>query len=354
MTQAAVQIANTQRVMFGAGLRKSIASELRRLGASKAMVLSTPHQNNSALEMAELLGPLASGLFCKARMHTPVDVTEAALAHVKECGADSLVALGGGSTTGLAKAIALRSGLPQIVIPTTYAGSEATPILGQTENGVKTTLTDPRVLPEVVIYDAELVATLPVEMTVTSALNAMAHAAEALYATDRTHESTSLAIEGLGAFVRGLPDLIANPHDLAAREASQRGAWACGAVLGRVGMALHHKLCHSLGGAFDLPHAETHAVILPHAIAYNARAASDQLRPICDLLGGSEPGRALHDFTRSLKAPMSLRALGLRDVDLDRAAELACQTPYPNPRPVTERDIRALLQAAWAGTAPNS
>lgn len=322
------------------------------LGASRALVLSTPGQSDSALEIAELLGPLAAGVFCKAEMHTPVHVTETAMTHVAETKADCVIAIGGGSTTGLGKAIAYRSDLPQIVIPTTYAGSEATPILGQTEDGIKTTLSDPRVLPEVILYDPELVTSLPVEMTVTSALNAMAHAAEALYATDKTAETTKMAVDGLKAFVDGLPNVIANPTDLAAREATQRGAWACGTVLGQVGMALHHKLCHTLGGSFDLPHAETHAILLPHAIAYNASAATAELQPICDLLGGDNAGLALHDFAKKMNAPLALRDLGLQESDLDRAAELATTKPYPNPRPVTREDIRALLQAAWAGDTP--
>ena len=340
------------RVLFGAAIRKTIAAEVIRLGASRALVLSTPQQSNAALEMSEYLGPLAAGVFCQARMHTPVSVTREAMAQVAQTGADCLVAIGGGSTTGLAKALALRTDLPQIVIPTTYAGSEATPILGQTEDGLKTTLTDPRVLPEVILYDPELVVTLPVGLTVTSALNAMAHAAEALYAPDRTAATTAMAVDGLRAFVDGLPRVLADPANLGAREATLRGAWACGTVLGQVGMALHHKLCHALGGAFNLPHAETHAVILPHAIAYNSRAAALALQPICDLLGGTNAGTALFQFATCLQAPLALRDLGLREADLDRAADLAITKPYPNPQPVTRADVRALLQAAWAGDPP--
>lgn len=352
MTQDFTQSDEAVRVIFGAGIRGDVAAEVTRLGAKKALVLATPQQCDDALEIAEQLGALAVGVFCKAAMHTPVSVTEEALAHVKEVGADCLIAIGGGSTTGLGKAIAYRTDLPQITIPTTYAGSEATPILGQTENGVKTTLSDPRVLPEVIMYDAELVKTLPVDMTVTSALNAMAHAAEALYAPDRTKQTDQLAISGLKSFVESLPAILKEPSDLAARENTQRGAWACGTVLGQVGMALHHKLCHTLGGSFDLPHAQTHAIVLPHAIAYNARAAGAQLQPICNLLNESNPGTALHNFANSMNAPIALRDLGLREEDLDRAADLATTKPYPNPQPVTREDIRMLLQAAWAGDAP--
>lgn len=340
------------RVRFGAGISKTIASEVALLGAKRALILSTPEQSDLAADLAASLGGAAGGVFCKAAMHTPVAVTEEALEHLKACEADCLIAIGGGSTTGLGKALAYRTDLPQIVIPTTYAGSEATPILGQTEEGVKTTLSSPSVLPEVILYDPELVVSLPVAMTVTSGLNAMAHAAEALYAEDRTAATDVLAIQGLDAFVKGLPRVISDPTDLSAREDTLRGAWACGTVLGQVGMGLHHKLCHTLGGSFDLPHAATHAIILPHAIAYNARSSAVQLAPIKALLGGENAGVTLYEFAKSLGAPLALRDLGLKEDDLDRATQLATSKPYPNPHPVTASDIRALLQAAWAGDTP--
>ncbi len=354
MTQAVKSICggDAVRVQFGAGVRKTVAAEVARLGATRAMVVSTPAQSSLAMEIAATLGPAAAGIFSKAEMHTPVAATLEALEHLKSCGADCIVAVGGGSTIGLGKALAYRTDLPQIAIPTTYAGSEATPVLGQTENGVKTTLSDPKVLPEVILYDAELVATLPVGMTVTSGLNAMAHAAEALYAPTRSAASNALAVDGLNAFVDGLPRVIADPENLSVREDTLRGAWACGAVLGQVGMGLHHKLCHTLGGAFNLPHAPTHAVILPHAIAYNARSAAAQLAPIVELLGGDNAGAALYDFAKSLGAPLALRDLGLTEDDLDRATALATSKPYPNPHPLSAPGIRALLQAAWAGETP--
>lgn len=340
------------RVVFGAGARSGVADEIRALGCSRALILSTPQQSESALAFAETIGDGAAGVFARAAMHTPIEVTEEAMRHVADVKADCLVAIGGGSTTGLGKAIALRTDLPQIVVPTTYAGSEATPILGQTEAGRKTTVTDPKVQPEVIIYDPELVRTLPLAMTVTSALNAMAHAAEALYARDRNPVSTALAVEGLKAFRSGLPKVLADPDGIDARGETLYGAWLCGTVLGQVGMALHHKLCHTLGGSFDLPHAETHAIVLAHAIAYNAAAVPDQLRPVCDVFGGQNAGLALHDFAGRVGAPLALRELGLAETDLDRAADLATEKPYWNPRPVTRDDIRRLLQAAWAGDAP--
>jgi maleylacetate reductase len=346
--------ADNQTVAFGAGLRHNLTPHVQTLAAERVLVLTTPQQSDLGLELAGQLGARAAGIFSKAVMHTPVEVTEEALAHLRSVNADCVLAAGGGSTIGLGKALALRADISQIALPTTYAGSECTPILGQTENGVKTTLKDPRVRPDVVLYDPELVATLPAGMTVTSALNAIAHAIEALYAQDRTPSSDELALLGIEAFQSALPRVIDNPGDLLAREETQRGAWACGTVLGRVGMALHHKLCHTLGGSFDLPHAETHAIVLPHAAAYNAAAVPDLLAPVSRLFGGADPGLGLWQFAKSHGAPMALADLGLKEADLDRAAELATKNPYWNPRDITLDGIRGLLQRAWSGEAPKS
>ena len=346
--------ATDQVVEFGVGIRRDAGRALADLGAERAIVLSTPNQSDMAMELAADLEGRAAGVFTKATMHTPVNVTEEALAHARSVGADSVVSVGGGSTIGLGKALALRSDIAQVVIPTTYAGSEATPILGQTEGGEKTTLTDAKVLPEVILYDPELVVSLPRGMTVTSSLNAMAHAAEALYARERSAKSTGLAVEGLRAFVSGLPAVMADLSDLAAREATLRGAWACGTVLGQVGMALHHKLCHTLGGTFDLPHAQTHAIILPHAIHYNAAAVPELLAPVSELLGGKAPGLALWDFAKGLDAPVALRDLGMPEEGIARAIEIALQKPYWNPREITAEGLQALLQDAWAGNAPGT
>lgn len=340
------------RVRFGAGVRRSIAEELDTIGIERALILTTPHQAAMAGEFADYCGSRIVGRFTDAAMHTPVAISQQATALARDLKADGVIAVGGGSTIGLGKAIALRTDLPQVVVPTTYAGSEATSILGQTENGAKTTLTSDMVQPEVILYDAELVATLPVAMTVTSALNAMAHAAEGLYARDRSPISSLMAVEGLRAFRDSLPAVIADPSDLDARGETLYGAWLCGTVLGQVGMALHHKLCHTLGGGFDLPHAETHAIVLPHAIAYNARAVPDLLAPLADLFNTDTPGLGLWTFAQQSGAPLALRDLGLAETDLDRAADMAVANPYWNPRPVTRDGVRALLQSAYAGTPP--
>ena len=341
------------RIVFGAGARDQLAASIDRLGCSRAFILSTSQQAGEAETLAASLGGRAAGVFARAAMHTPVEITGDAVAAARAADADCLVAVGGGSTTGLGKAIAWRTDLPQIVIPTTYAGSEVTDILGQTADGVKTTLRDPKVLPEVVLYDPELTLGLPLGLSITSALNALAHAAEALYAEDRNPITTLMAVDGLQALHDALPGIVADQRNIDARSRALYGAWLCGTVLGSVSMALHHKLCHTLGGSFDLPHAETHAVLLPHTVGFNAVAVPDLLQPV-ERIFGSPSGAALYDFAGSLGAPTALRDLGLKETDLDRAAAIAVSKPYPNPRPFDEAAIRALLGAAWAGDRPET
>lgn len=351
MTTPFTYTANPARIVFGPGSLVHVAEEIRQLGGTRALILSTPFQRDDAERLNERLGELGAGVFANATMHTPVDITERAIAAYDQAGADCVVALGGGSTIGLGKAIAYRNDAPQVVIATTYAGSEVTPILGQTENGVKTTVKAASILPEAVIYDAELTLGLPIDMSVTSGLNAMAHALEGLYAKERNPITALMAVEGIRGLKKALPTIVKDPANVEARSNALYGSWLCGTVLGTVGMALHHKLCHTLGGSFDLPHAETHAIMLPHTAAYNAQAAGDVLAPVAKLFGG-ELGTGLYDFAASLGAPLALKDLGLAEADLERAADLAVKNPYWNPRPVERGAVRALLQRAWRGERP--
>ena len=350
---------NPARVIFGAGSVRQVGAQVERLGARRALVLCTLEQVASAQQVASLLGGRAAGIFARAVMHVPIETARDAREEARRLDADCAVAIGGGSTTGLGKAIALDSGLPIIAIPTTYAGSEMTPIYGLTEAGVKKTGRDPRVLPCTVIYDPELTLTLPFALTVTSALNAIAHAAEGLYAHDANPVLALMAEEGIRASAAALAPLQANPLDLAARGDALYGAWLCGSVLGGVAMGLHHKLCHTLGGSFNLPHAEVHTVVLPHALAYNAAAAPQAMQRIARALHAadasldkSNPARALQQLAARHGAPVSLAALGMPADGLDRAADLAVATPYPNPRPLDRGALRALLQRAFEGAAP--
>lgn len=347
-------ISTPVRVIFGSGTRLKLADEIRLLGASRALFLSTPQQAEAAKALAREVGALAAGVFTGAAMHTPVDVTEAAVGYVEEIKADCVVAMGGGSTIGLGKAIAFRTDLPQIVVPTTYAGSEVTSILGQTERAAKTTIRSPRVLPEVIIYDVDLTMTLPGSLTSVSGMNAIAHAVEALYAVDRNPIISILAEEGIRSLAHALPALHRNPGDGDARASALCGAWLCGTCLNAVQMGLHHKLCHTLGGSFGLPHAETHTVILPHAVQYNAAAAPVAMQAIARALKVQDAAQGLFDLVQQLDAPRSLETLGMKHDDLDRAAEIAVRVPYVNPEPISGPAIRDLLESAFHGRRPKA
>jgi alcohol dehydrogenase class IV len=350
--QPFVYQAPATRVVFGPGTLARLPDEVARLGARRALVLSTPGQRASAERVAALLGERAAGIFDRAAMHVPIESARAARAEAQRLDADCAVAIGGGSTTGLGKAIALDSGLPIIAVPTTYAGSEMTPIYGLTEGGLKKTGRDERVRPRSVIYDPELTLGLPLATTLTSAFNAIAHAAEGLYAPDTNPVISLMAEEGIRAIAAALAPLQRDPRDLDARSDALYGAWLCGTVLGAITMGLHHKLCHTLGGSFNLPHAEVHTVVLPHALAYNASAAPAAMARVARALGVADAAQGLHALARSLSAPVSLAAIGMPGDGLDRAADLAVQTPYPNPRPLDRAALRSLLQRAFDGAAP--
>jgi maleylacetate reductase len=340
------------RVVFEAGSLRRVRDLVAECGWRRALVLATPEQRADGERVAALLDDLAVGISAEARMHVPIEVAAAARDLARRLDADVTVAIGGGSTIGLAKAIALETEIPIVAIPTTYAGSEMTPIWGLTEGEAKRTGRSPRVLPRLVVYDPELTLSLPPAISGTSGMNSIAHSVEALYAENENPVSSLMAEEAIGALGRALPVVVREPGNLEARTEALYGAWLSGAALGTVGMALHHKLCHTLGGSFGLPHAETHTIVLPHAAAYNRDAAPEAMRRIAAALGASDAPRALYDLAASLAAPLALRDLGLREDALDRAADLATRNPYYNPAPVTRERIRALLSRAWGGSPP--
>ncbi len=341
------------RVVFGPGSIDHLEREIDLLGAKRAIVLSTPQQREQAEALAARLGPRAVGVFAKAVMHVPVETAQEARDYAARLGADCAVAIGGGSTTGLGKAIALTSSLPILAVPTTYAGSEMTPIYGLTEAGLKKTGRDLRVLPKTVIYDPALTLSLPASLSVTSGINAIAHAAEGLYAQDANPIIGLMAEEGIRALGQGIGRVVARPDDIDARGDCLYGAWLCGAVLGSVGMALHHKLCHTLGGTFNLPHAETHTIVLPHALAYNREAAPHAMQRIARALGTTDAAQGVFDLARDNGALTALKDIGLKESDIDIALDIALKNPYWNPRPLERAALRALLVAAYEGRRPD-
>jgi maleylacetate reductase len=340
------------RVVFGAGSIGQLAAEVEKLGAKRALVLSTPGRGESVRKVAESLGARLAGIYDKAVMHVPVEVAGDARRVAADLGADCCISVGGGSTTGLGKAIALTSGLPIIAVPTTYSGSEMTTILGMTEGGMKKTLRDPKVLPRTVIYDPALTLGLPVAISAASGMNAIAHCVEALYAADGNPINSLQAEEGIRALAAALPRLVKAPGDLDARSDALYGAWLAGVSFATTGMGLHHKLCHVLGGTFGLPHAETHSIVLPHAARYNRDAAPQAMARIARALGAPDAPQGLYDLEARLGLELRLSAIGMPRDGLERAARIATESPYPNPREVEYSGVLSLLEDACAGRRP--
>lgn len=335
----------TPRILFGPVA--VLAEELDDASLQRALVVTTPGRQAEVRLAVESLGGRVAGLFAEAAPHVPVASVDSAEAALDSAGADVLVALGGGSAIGLAKALALRHPLPIAALPTTYAGSEMTNIWGLTEGGRKRTGRDARVAPRIVVYDAALTLGLPPHVSAASGMNAMAHAAEALYAGDATDEVLKGAVEAARLLAESLPTVVAQPGDLVARDTVLRGAHLAGTALGRSSMGLHHRLCHVLGGSYGLPHAMTHAVVLPHVVAFNTPAAPAAMGRLARAIGAHDAASGLVDLNDRLGIKEGLGDLGLRHTDLEAAATLAAEGGYPNPRSVTAEEVRGILAAAF-------
>lgn len=334
------------RVVFGAGRLDRVPSEVGRLGIRRVLIVHGASGVCAAERVIRALDDRAIGTFEEVRQHVPEAAAVAAVERARERGADGVVTIGGGSATGLGKAIALETGVPIVAIPTTYAGSEMTPVYGITGEH-KRTGRDPAVLPRTVIYDPELTLDLPVAGSATSGMNAVAQAVEACWSAPEEPVTTLLAREAIRVLADALPRVVATPHDLDARSDALYGAFLAGTCLARVTTGLHHKLCHAVGGTYGLPHAATHAVLLPHVAAFNAPAAPETATRIADALQADDPGRALHDLNRRLGNPTGLHDLGLPEGAAARIAQMvAPDAASLQPRPATEEDLRTLLAAA--------
>ena len=334
------------RVVLGAGARHVVPDELERLGATRVMVVATGSARAVGDELAAALGERAVARFDRAVVHTPVAVTAEALELARAAAADAVVTIGGGSAVGLGKALVARGVLRHLTVPTTYAGSEVTPVLGETEDGVKRTRRDPALLPRTVVYDVELTLGMPAGLSLTSAVNALAHAVEALWAEDSTVVSDALATESARLLLRALPQVLAAPDDVAARTDLQQGAWLAGTCLATVPMGLHHQLAHALGGTFDLPHAPLHTLLLAHVARHNlphAPAAAERLAALTD----GDPAAAIAALAAAYDGPRRLRDLGVPTDGLPAVAQRVAAAPYPNPGPVDAPAVLEVLRAAW-------
>ena len=345
---------NASRAIFGPGSITKLPAEITKLNCSAPLLLLTPRQTTQADKFKTILknGSIElAGVFPYATMHTPTHITEQAVEMLKDTSADCVISVGGGSVVGLGKAVSIRTGVPHLIIPTTYSGSEMTPILGETHEGRKTTRSDKRILPATVIYDVDLTMSLPTSTCVVSGVNAIAHAIEALYAKNTNPIISLLACEGIKALAESLPQIVREDSSRPARERALYGAWLCGTCLGSTSMAIHHKLCHTLGGSFGLKHAETHTIVLPHAISYNAPAIPEVMAKLATLFPDSQGDalKGLNSLLDKLNAPRALKDLGMEERDIGKAADIAMSNKYPNPRDLEREPIRGLIRRAWIG-----
>lgn len=346
------------RVVFGPGSLRRLPREIERLGSERVMII-VGGRTKVAKETSLSLADRYAGAFTSVKPHVPFGVVGAAKETARRLHADCLLAIGGGSAVGTAKAVALEVPLPIVAVPTTYAGSEMTPIYGVTDALGKRTGRNVSVLPKVVIYDPHLTLSLPPSVTGPSAMNAMAHCVEALWAPGSNPITSLIAEEGIRALARAMPVAVRGPGDLEGRSDTLYGAYLAGAAFAVAGSGIHHKICHVLGGAYDLPHAETHAVVLPHAVAFNEPAIPEIMDRVARALDrvsdtkGTATG--LYDLVEEIGAPRALKDIGMNRADLDEAVGLVLEAaPEDNPRPVHEAGIRAVLEGAYEGRRPGS
>jgi len=339
-------------ILFGVGAIRRLPEELDKLGLTRVLVLTSPEQVEQGCVAVEILQGRAAGSFNKATMHVPLATVEQAEKAARRLGADSTLSIGGGSTTGLGKALALRLSLPNIVIPTSYAGSEMTNIWGITQDGKKTTGRDDAVLPTLTIYDPELTLTLPPAFAGPSGLNAMAQAVVNVASQNVNPFVSSMALEAIRKLSHGLPMIMVEPDSMTARSEVLLGACFAGAAIGTGTSSLHHRLCHAFGGTFNTPHAETHAILLPHCVAYNAAATPDGTQRIARAMGVDNAAMGIHELAKIVHAPTALQDIGIDRDDLDRVVALVMEVPPENPEPVTGRKLRVLLENAFHGHKP--
>ena len=345
------------RVIFGPGTsRLRLAEEIERLGVSSILLIASERERKLVAELCQPLGNRVAGIFTEVRPHVPIEIAEKAREVARTLKADCLLSIGGGSAIGMAKAIALTDLLPIVAVPTTYAGSEMTPVWGITTVHNKTTGNSRNVLPKVVIYDPELTLSLPQSITGPSALNAMAHCVEALYVPGANPITSLIAEEGMRALAHGVLIAVEKPDNLEGRGEVLYGAYLAGASLAAAGSGLHHKICHILGGAYNLPHAEMHTVVLPHVVAFNEPAIPAIMEKIARAIGSQESQSAatgLYDLAKRIGAPTALKNIGMKQENLDEAIQLILEkAPKDNPRPVDEAGIRAIVEGAFMGRRP--
>jgi len=353
VTPAFTWSAFPSRVVFAAGALQRVPDEIARLEAHHALLVAGGASTQDAFDtLRGALGDRCVGVVRTSTQHGPSGVADDAVRVARELNADSVVTLGGGSVIGLGKAIVQACDVPLVAIPTTYSGSEMTPIWGRTSDGRKQTWSDVRVLPRTVVYDPELCLGMPPRLAAASGMNALAHCLEALWSAGANPITSVLARNGGRRLIDGLPRVIENPGDLDAHAGNLVGACLAGAALAQAGTAIHHRTCHVLGGGWNLPHAETHAVVLPHSTALVAARRPQAMAEVRKLLDADDPSAAVFELLIGLRLPLSLEALGLPEDALDEAARRVVDACRNDPIAPDEAAVRRMLDDAFFGRAP--
>jgi maleylacetate reductase len=339
------------RIVFGVGVRHGVAEELDRLGLSQVVLIASESSRDEANAMAAALDHRLTWRVDGVRQHVPTELAQEVTDDAIRVGADGVVTLGGGSATGLGKAVAV-SGLPLVAVPTTYSGSEMTPFWGVTTGRHKEVGRDLSVVPKTVLYDPELTYRLPAHITAASGMNALAHCLEGLWAAGASPLTEPVALDAARALCGSLPVAVAEPWDAKARGRALVGACQAGMVLAGAGTGLHHKLCHVLGGRYDMPHAQTHAALLPHVVGFNEAVLGSLAARMAVAVGSGRASTAVYHLAVHMGLTMALGELGMPEEGIAEVAAEVAAAPPPNPRPVDEASLRSLLRAAWEGDGP--
>lgn len=374
-----------QEVVFGPGSVAQLGELAERFGWRRMMLCTTERfrSRGRVAPIEAILGERLVVTYEHVEPHVPEGVVVEATALAAEHAVDAVIGLGGGSAVGTAKAVSmaleeLRTGhparaaapidqplIPVIAIPTTYAGSEMTPVYGVTRHSDgldrKVTVSDPKIAPKLVIYDSLLTLDLPARVTAGAGINAVAHCIEALYSITRNPLSTAAALTGLRAIAHALPQCVANGADVEARSEMLAGSFLAGTALSNVAMGLHHGICHVIGGATGAAHGDANSVMLPHVMHFNLDATAPQLAQAADAMGIPVAGRGVEeaaacaaqlvaDWVEQMRLPGRLRDIGVREEQLPELAQMAFanRTVQNNPKPITDvAQLEDLLRHAW-------
>jgi alcohol dehydrogenase class IV len=341
--------ASASRVIFREGALDDVAAEVERAGGSRILLVGGGAPVADAFSrLRERLGARVVAAIGEAAQHVPAESASLAAARAHDSGADIVVTLGGGSATGLGKAVAVACNVPLVAVPTTYAGSEMTPVWGRTEGGRKVTARDERALPAAVIYDPALYRGMPPRLAAASGMNALAHCLEALWLPTTSPMTAALAELGVRRLISGLPWVVADTDDIHAHGETLVGACLAGLSFAQAGSGIHHRTCHVLGGGWNLPHAETHAVVLPHSTALAASRSEEVRQRLSDALGASDPALRVFSLLDQLELPRSLAAIGLPESALTEAAARVLTASHDDPL-ADDASVTAMLAAAYAG-----